>query len=102
MAGTCPWCNRCIGALRGAYNTIETRPGHAWYREAEAKQYLKGLVDKYEQNLKAGYTVTGANAEWQMYFFKTRPVSWRLIRQFIHVPMYFFLTVGGETPDQFR
>ena len=66
MAGTCPWCNRSIGAYKGAYNTIEQRPGHLRYKEKEAKEYLKKLVDKYEQNQKAGYSVIAPNAEWQM------------------------------------
>ena len=36
-----------------------------------------------------------------MSFFKTRPLSWRLIRQFVHIPLYFLLTVGGCTKDSF-
>jgi hypothetical protein len=54
---------------------------------------------KYEQRLKPGYSVVEqANlAEFQMSFYKTRPLSWRLIRQFVHIPLYFLLTVGGCT-----
>ena len=71
-------------------------------KEAYAKDYIKRLVDKYENELKAGYAVSAANVEWEMFFYKTRPVSWRLIRQFVHVPLYFFLTIGGANADQYR
>lgn len=97
--GTCPWCKREIGPYGGKYNTLQPRPGFRRFQEKEAKAYLKLLIVKYEQDMQPGYSVVEpANLlEFNMSFFKTRPISWRLIRQFVHVPLYFLLTLGGCT-----
>jgi DNA-binding helix-hairpin-helix protein with protein kinase domain len=87
----CPWCGEKIGAA--VYNNIVQRAGHKRMTDDNAKQYLIEKMQKYEQNQPMGYfNVALPNKEIQMSFYQQRPISWRLLMQFIHVPMYFFLT----------
>jgi hypothetical protein len=31
-----------------------------------------------------------------------KPITWRLVRTFIHTSLYFFLTVGGSNEQDFQ
>jgi len=64
--------------------------------------YLNSLITKFEGLREAGYKVINSpTLDLIASANKLRPVTWRLLRLLVHVPMYFFMTVGGSNDAQF-
>ena len=99
-ANKCPWCGADIG---GANHQHIIRPGHIRLNDSDAKKLLENLVAKYENNHKRGYyNVTTHSEDANLAYSGIRPISWRLLRTFVHNSLYFFITVGGSSENEFR
>lgn len=94
----CPWCQKTIG---GRNHVTHERAGHTNLTDDEAKAFLQATLDRYNANEVKGYVpVNPPEANSVLAYHQLLPITWRFLRLFLHVPLYFMYTHEKITEDQ--
>lgn len=94
----CPWCGKTIG---GRNHVTHARNGHANLSDDEAKAYLQATLARMDaQEIKGYVPVNPPENNSVLSFYQLLPITWRFLRLFLHVPIYFMFTQGKITEDE--